>query len=128
MALALLVGTGLVPAIGPMRKAECRARETGQVVPPGLNEAKLEGETDPRAAERARPWHFVVPIVTLVAATWILDLDILKGVVVGLGVTLAIVIGSRLLRVRAALDTAMAGVFTMIVPWRPCSGASSSRR
>lgn len=116
VALALLVGTGLVPAVGPMRKAERRARETGQVVPPGLDEAKLEGETDPAAAERARPWHFVVPVVTLVAATWILDLDILKGVVVALGVTLAIVAGARLLRVRAALDTAMAGVLTMIVP------------
>lgn len=116
VALALLVGTGLVPAIGPMRKAERRALETDQVVPPGLDEAKLEGETDPAAAERARPWHFVVPVVTLVAATWILDLDILKGVVVALGVTLAIVAGARLLRVRAALDTAMAGVLTMIVP------------
>ena len=116
VALALLVGTGLVPAIGPMRKAERRARETGQVAPPGLDEAKLEGETDPAAAERARPWHFVVPVVTLVAATWVLDLDILKGVVVALGVTLAIVAGARLLRVRAALDTAMAGVLTMIVP------------
>ncbi len=116
VALALLVGTGLVPAVGPMRKAERRARETGQVAPPGLDEAKLEGETDPAAAERARPWHFVVPVVALVAATWILDLDILKGVVVALGVTLAIVAGARLLRVRAALDTAMAGVLTMIVP------------
>lgn len=116
VALALLVGTGLVPAVGPMRKAERRTRETGQVAPPGLEEAKLEGETDPAAAERARPWHFVVPVVTLVAATWILDLDILKGVVVALGVTLAIVAGARLLRVRAALDTAMAGVLTMIVP------------
>ncbi len=116
VALALLVGTGLVPAVGPMRKAERRARETGQVAPPGLDEAKLEGETDPAAAERARPWHFVVPVVTLVAATWVLDLDILKGVVVALGVTLAIVAGARLLRVRAALDTAMAGVLTMIVP------------
>lgn len=116
VALALLVGTGLVPAVGPMRKAERRALETGQVVPPGLDEAKLEGETDPAAAERTRPWHFVVPVVTLVAATWILDLDILKGVVVALGVTLAIVAGARLLRVRAALDTAMAGVLTMIVP------------
>ena len=116
VALALLVGTGLVPAVGPMRKAERRARETGQVAPPGLDEAKLEGETDPAAAERARPWHFVVPVVTLVAATWILDLDILKGVVVALGVALAIVAGARLLRVRAALDTAMAGVLTMIIP------------
>ncbi|WP_428278647.1 Na+/H+ antiporter NhaC family protein [Candidatus Palauibacter sp.] len=116
VALALLVGTGLVPAVGPMRKAERRARETGQVAPPGLDEAKLEGETDPAAAERARPWHFIVPVVTLVAATWILDLDILKGVVVALGVTLAIVAGARLLRVRAALDAAMAGVLTMIVP------------
>lgn len=116
VALALLVGTGLVPAVGPMRKAEQRARETGQVAPPGLDEAKIEGETDPAAAERARPWHFVVPVVTLVAATWILDLDILKGVVVALGVTVAIVAGARLLRVRAALDTAMAGVLTMIVP------------
>ena len=116
VALALLVGTGLVPAVGPMGKAERRARETGQAAPPGFDEAKLEGETDPAAAERVRPWHFIVPVVTLVAATWILDLDILKGVVVALGVTLAIVAGTRLLRARAALDTAMAGVLTMIVP------------
>nr|WP_310782779.1 Na+/H+ antiporter NhaC family protein [Candidatus Palauibacter polyketidifaciens] len=116
VALALLVGTGLVPAIGPMRKAERRARETGRVVPPGLEEARLEGETDPRAAERARPWHFIVPVLTLVAATWWFDLDILKGVVVALTLTLAIVVGTRLLPVRAALDTTMAGVLTMIVP------------
>ncbi|WP_423930707.1 Na+/H+ antiporter NhaC family protein [Candidatus Palauibacter sp.] len=116
VAMAVLVGIGLVPALGPMRKAERRARETGQVVPPGLEEAALEGDIDAAAAARARPWHFVLPIVTLVAATWLLDLDILKGVVVALGITLIMVVGTRLLRVRAALDTAMAGVLTMIVP------------
>ena len=57
-----------------------------------------------------------MPVVTLVAATWWLDLDILKGVVVALGLTLAIIVGTRLLPVRAALDTSMAGVLTMIVP------------
>ena len=114
--LAVLVGIGVVPAVGPMRKAERRARDTGQVVPPGVEEAKLEGDIEPAAAARARPWHFVVPIVTLVAATWLLDLDILKGVVVALGLTLVLVVGARLLRVRAALDTAMAGVLTMVVP------------
>ena len=116
VAMAVLVGIGLVPALGPMRKAERRARETGQVVPPGLEEAALEGDIDAAAAERARPWHFVLPIVTLVAATWLLDLDILKGVVVALGITLIMVVGTRLLRVRATLDTAMGGVLTMIVP------------
>ncbi|WP_419950047.1 Na+/H+ antiporter NhaC family protein [Candidatus Palauibacter sp.] len=114
--LAVLVGIGVVPALGPMRKAERRARDTGQVVPPGTEEAKLEGDIDPAAAERARPWHFILPIVALVVATWLLDLDILKGVVVALGLTLALVVGTRLLRLRAALDTAMAGVLTMIVP------------
>ena len=114
--LAVLVGIGVVPAVGPMRKAERRARDTGRVVPPGTDEAKLEGDIDPAAAARARPWHFILPIVTLVAATWLLDLDILKGVVVALGLTLALVVGTRLLRLRAALDTAMAGVLTMIVP------------
>ena len=114
--LAALVGIGLVPAVGPMRRAERRARETGQVRPPGFEATKLEGDTDPAAAAPARLWHFIVPIVTLVAATWLLDLDILKGVVVALGLTLAMVVGTRLLRVRAALDTAMAGVLTMIVP------------
>ena len=114
--LALLVGIGLVPALGPMRRAERRVRKTGEVVAAGTAEAGPEGETDPAAAARARPWHFVVPVVTLVAATWLLDLDILKGVVVALGATLVIVAGARLLPVRAALDAAMAGVLTMIVP------------
>ena len=114
--LAVLVGIGVVPALGPMRKAERRARDTGQVVLRGADEAALEGDTDPAAAERARSWHFILPIVTLVAATWLLDLDILKGVVVALGLTLALVVGSRLLRPRAALDASMAGVLTMIVP------------
>ena len=43
--LALLVGTGLIPALGPMRKAERRARETGQVVPRARK----------RQSSRARP-------------------------------------------------------------------------
>ena len=114
--LAALVGIGLVPALGPMREAERRAHDTGRVAPRGVTDARLEGDTDPAAAARARPWHFILPIVTLVAATWLLDLDILKGVVVALGLTLALIVGTRLLRPRAALDAAMAGILTMIVP------------
>ncbi len=116
VAIVPLVAIGLIPAIGPMRRAEARARETGAVMPPGAEDQEIEGEVNEEAARRARLWHFVVPIITLVGVTWWLDIDILKGVVVAVGLTLVMIMGTRLLTPKEALDTSMAGVLTMIVP------------
>ena len=111
-----LVAVGVVPTFGPMRRAEARARDPERAAPDSARDFELETDVDPEAASRVRLWHFALPLVTLVAATWWFEIDILKGVIVALSVTLALVTGSRLLGFRDALDTSMHGVLTMIVP------------
>src|SRR5690606_6188897 len=70
LALVLLVILGVVPALGPMRRAEQRARETGEVVPPNSEGISLPHEAFEAAVpERPRAMDFLVPVGVLVAAT-----------------------------------------------------------
>jgi Na+/H+ antiporter NhaC len=71
----LLVAAGLVPDFGPMRRAERRVAETGQLLRPGAK--PLLADSDDDLAARGRPGRpmllpeLLVPVVLLVGvATW----------------------------------------------------------
>ncbi len=115
--LVPLVIQGYIPSLGPMRKAEMRAQETGVTVPPeAAHIEKANQAIQPKPNIRPRVWLFVAPMVLLVAATMYFDNDFLIGIYLTLGVTVAAVLGLRLLNMNETFDTVIDGFKTMIEP------------
>src|SRR6185295_18277524 len=74
-----LVIMGVIPIFGKMKKAEQRAIEKGELIPGGRKMAKLKlehFETD----KKPHAIYFLLPLIVLLASTFALDLDALKGV------------------------------------------------
>ena len=111
-AIVPMVAMGWVPNIGPMKAAEARAAG-GQTIPEGINDNTLEvDENQPRP----HLLNFLVPIASLVFFTWYFDIDILRGVIVALAVTLVLIGAQRLLSFHETFDTALDGFKAMIMP------------
>ena len=105
---------GKVPLIGPMKAAELQAAQSP---------AKALAEEEPKAAQdstagevRSILLNFAVPILSLIAFTWYFDIDILKGVMVALALTVLIIAGQRLLTLGQAFDTMLDGFKSMLLP------------
>lgn len=112
-----LVIWGKIPAMGAMRKAETRARETGVCVPPGAAHIEQANKSIVQK-EGVRPMIslFIVPMLSLIGFTLYFELDFLKGIYVSLGATVAYVLVTKTLDMRDAFDTVIDGFKTMIEP------------
>jgi Na+/H+ antiporter NhaC len=108
---------GFVPAIGPMKTAENRARETGQTVPPdAAHIEKANLSIQPRDDIKPRVLMFVVPMMVLVAATLYFDKDFLVGIYITLGTTAIFILVARLMDMHDTFDTIIDGFKTMVEP------------
>lgn len=108
--LVPLVAMGVVPAIGPMRKAEARAAAGESTV--SLRGRGLEEERHFRGEPNI--WNFFVPIGSLLFFTWWFDIDILLGVSAALAITLVFFGVQRVLTLSQMFDFAMDGVKGML--------------
>lgn len=115
--LVPVVIAGAIPSIGPMRKAEERAKSTGATVPPGAGHIEKANQSiQPREDIRPRLSMFVVPLTVLVAATLYFDKDFLVGIYVTLGGTTLYILASRMMSMNDTFDTIIDGFKTMIEP------------
>ena len=115
--LVPLVIYGVIPSLGPMKKAENRAQTTGETVPPDALHIELANESiQPRPDIKPRVSMFVVPMVTLVAATLYFDKDFLVGIYITLGCTTIFIIATRMMNMHDTFDTVIDGFKTMIEP------------
>jgi Na+/H+ antiporter NhaC len=115
--LVPLVIYGVIPSLGPMKKAEERARTTGATVPPdALHIEKANESIQPRSDIKPRISMFVVPMVILVVATLYFDKDFLIGIYITLGVTTIFIIATRMMSMHDTFDTVIDGFKTMIEP------------
>jgi Na+/H+ antiporter NhaC len=112
-ALVPLVALGWIPNLGPMRAAETRAAG-GQPMPEGIDDGALEVEDTGK--KRPHLINFLLPIASLIFFTWYYDIDILRGVIVALTVTLLMIGAQRLLSFHETFDTALEGFKAMIMP------------
>lgn len=103
-----LVITGVLPLIGRMRAAEQRAEEHGDL---GIFEdAALAVEP----SERANMGVFFIPIIALLVFTILPTVDLLRGVMAGILVTLLQYSVMRIMPVTELLDTCVEGLKSMI--------------
>lgn len=113
-----LVAFEKFPLLGSMKAAEMRARG-GEVVPPGVVELDLTvapGESLSSARTNPALYNFFVPIMALIFFTWYFDVDILRGVVVALVITIVLYMSQRLMSFNEIFDTGMEGFKSMMVP------------
>jgi Na+/H+ antiporter NhaC len=115
--LVPLVIYGVIPSLGPMKKAEQRAKTNGETVPPDALHIEQANESiQPRPDIKPRISMFVVPMVTLVAATLYFDKDFLIGIYITLGCTTIYIVATRLMSIHDTFDTVIDGFKTMIEP------------
>jgi tetracycline resistance efflux pump len=85
--LVPLVIIGVIPMIGKMKNAYHRAATTAQLIPDESEEFSLDvAPFDEKL--KGSIWYLVLPLVVLISATVLMDLDALKGIVVALAFTL----------------------------------------
>ena len=112
-----VVITGAIPALGPMRAAEERARSTGQTVPPDAKHIEQANQSiQPRDDVTPRMSMFVVPMTVLVLATLYFDKDFLVGIYITLGGTAIYILATRMMDLHDTFDTIIDGFKTMIEP------------
>nr|WP_298412986.1 Na+/H+ antiporter NhaC family protein [uncultured Halomonas sp.] len=105
-----------IPAFGPMKKAEQRAEETGQCVPPGAEHidaeiGHLEADSD---QTKGTIWTFLLPMASLAFFTWWFDLDFLMGIFVTLAGMIVAFIALKKLSPRQTFDNILEGFKSMI--------------
>lgn len=112
-----LVIMGWLPSMGPMARADRRAKETGVMVPPEAAHIEAANRSIKPKSDLDPPLSlFIVPMVGLVAVTMYADNDFLVGIYVALGATIVAVLAMRLLTMHETFDTVIDGFKTMLEP------------
>jgi Na+/H+ antiporter NhaC len=111
-----LVIAGVIPIIGPMRRAELRAAG-GQTVPPGAEHIEAANQSIlPHAKARSGARDFIIPIVVLAVSTWWFDYDFLKGIFLTLALYVGMILVTRTLSADDTMQAMLDGFKTMLEP------------
>jgi Na+/H+ antiporter NhaC len=114
--LVPLVATGRFPLIGPMRAAEELAHKGIIAIEPVDQIEVVDGPVDENGQPRSNIWVFLVPLLALIGFSWYFDIDLLRGIIATLAVTIPLVVMMKLLGAYAALDAVLDGFKIMIPP------------
>lgn len=113
VAVALLLSLGWLPKLGVIRRDELkldRADPDPSVLT--TNGHQPTEEHSPRPTPQ--PWSFLIVLAVLIGVTIATGSDIVTGTAASLAVTIVLVLVQRRLRLRELLDTALAGVESML--------------
>ncbi len=110
------VATGKIPLIGPMKAAEELAQQGRLAMEPVAQIEVIEGPVDENGEPRSTMWVFLIPLLSLVGFSWYFDIDLLRGIIATLIVTIPLVVGLKLISVNAALDGVLDGFKIMLPP------------
>jgi len=113
--IGLLLALGVLPLVGPLRRAQQRADQTGDTLPDDLTEEErafeLSDDADP--ARRPLPFNFLIPIVTLIAVTILTEVDIVKGSAAAVVVAIVLYVAQKRLTIKQLFDGAFEGIMSM---------------
>jgi tetracycline resistance efflux pump len=112
--LVPLVATGRLPLLGPMKRAEAMARQ-GVLRLDEVVEFDTPHTTDSGGLNSSM-WTFLLPLISLIGFSWYFDIDVLKGVIVTLALTVPFLLVQGLLRFKGAMEAIMDGFKTMVPP------------
>ena len=113
-----LVIVGIIPKIGPMKKAYERVEAGGPLAPEGSEKISIlasdKGELD--IPDNPHMFNFFVPIIVLVGATIIFDTDMEMGVLCTLGVMFIMYMVQNLMSAAEFWEIIIQGIQNMILP------------
>ncbi len=107
-----LVIMGIIPVMGKMKKAQVRAAE-GETIPPGANQASLKMEHF-ETTKKPSAMFFLLPIAVTLVATFALNYDALKGVMIGVAFTFIYYLLIRLGNFQQLSETVFSGFNSMV--------------
>lgn len=107
-----LIGFGVVPTWGPMKKAVKRAEEEGDTFSPYYHQTheELEGYD----IKPTSPWFFIVPLGAAIVVTLIMN-DILIGMTIGAIVCMAMYLPFKVMTPGKFFDTCWKGFESMVI-------------
>ena len=116
--LVFLVALGVLGNYGPMKKAEARAL-AGQPVPEGCDGDAMEAlpaTNRKQTSSFVGMMNFMLPMVILIAATVYYEIDLLRGVMVTLAITVAMYYLQGLLTLEEQFKGIFEGFKVMLYP------------
>lgn len=111
-----LVILGLIPVFGPMKAAEKRAQETGELAPPGSAKIDIKGGQKTEITAKPKIMNFFLPILVLVASTIYFDIDMQMGVLTTVGFTFLLYIFQGIMTPEEFFDSCVTGIKHMLFP------------
>jgi Na+/H+ antiporter NhaC len=116
IAIVPLVIAGVIPAIGPMRKAEERAA-TGITVPPGAEHIEAANQSIlPKEGVKGSTAEFLIPMAILAFSTWYFDYDFLMGIYLTLALYIVMIMVRRTLTLDETYNAVIDGFKSMLEP------------
>ena len=109
-----LVIIGVIPIIGPMKKAVKRVEDGGPLAPPGSEKIDIHAGEDFEVPKNPNIWNMVLPIAVLIFAT--VKLDMQAGVLITLAFMFVIYLAQGVVDAEEFVDVAMEGLKNMIMP------------
>lgn len=108
-----LVILGVIPLMGPIKKQELHARETGDLFPPGVLPPVEEAKSD-TAVRQGGIWDFILPLLVLIGVTIAVGNDVLKGVIAALFFTAVVYTVRKLSTLTVFVEHFWSGFCTMV--------------
>ncbi len=112
--VVLLVIFGVIPMIGPMKKYNKIALETGNVFPEGSPQHSTEQEGGEGSERKPNPVNFLVPLVVLIVVTLIFDIDIILGTIAAIATTFILYLPQKLMSFRKMTAACYNGILDML--------------
>ena len=111
-----LVILGIVPLIGPMKKAEQRVKDGGPLAPAGSEKIDIKGDGAIQVPENPKIWNFFVPITVLIVSTIVFDVDMQMGVLFTLAFMFVFYLIQNVMTAEEFTDIAIKGFQNMLLP------------
>lgn len=114
--VCLLVAVGIIPKVGPIKKAYERVEAGGPLIPEastGASIINLDNENPDKEVEPGSPWFFIVPVVVLVVVMFIRDSDVISGIIAAIIAQAVMYIGSRRMTLTNFIDNFLGGLTSM---------------
>jgi Na+/H+ antiporter NhaC len=112
-----LVIIGVVPVFGPMKKAEARAITTGVLAPAGSEKIDIKaGEAELVLPDNPKVLNFFLPIIVLILATILMDLDMMAGVIITIAFQAVLYISQKIVNAEEFANLCVKGIKNMLYP------------
>lgn len=113
--VCLLVGLGVIPKLGKMKKAYERVDAGGPLLveeKAGASIVNMGTEMD-ESIKASSPLNFFIPIIALIVGMFICGNDVVSGIIIALVVQLVIYLAQRIMTLTEFMDTFFEGITSM---------------